>query len=165
MAGGHCPPAPAGVAPERRSELGRRSAHQSCQHCGALASGYQLEIEELGIAHGVLREEMGSRGVKLFSCFHTLQFGLFFSLLSEFFSFEFLSNLSLGPGCISEKVEASKRCCDTKRCVDGVRAGLLPSPGEEGGTAEFSGARVSLGIPKSSVNSPFPPCPESWGSP
>lgn len=41
-----------------------------------------------------------------------------------------------------------------KRCVD-----LLPSPGEEDGTAEFTGARVSLAVPKSSVNSPF------WGSP
>lgn len=31
--------------------------------------------------------------------------------------------------------------------VFGVGAGLLLSPGEEDGTAEFSGARVSLGIP------------------
>lgn len=37
---------------------------------------------------------------------------------------EFLSKLSLGPGCISEKVGASQRCCDTRRGVDGVRAGL-----------------------------------------
>lgn len=50
-----------------------------------------------------------------------------------------------------------------QRGAGGVRAGLLLSPGEEGGTAEFSGARVSLGVPESSVNSPFPP--ESWGSP
>lgn len=41
-------------------------------------SGYQLEMEELGRAHGVLREEMGTKGVRLFSCFRTLQFGLFF---------------------------------------------------------------------------------------
>lgn len=68
---------------------------------------------------------MGSKGVRLFSCFHTpFKFGLFFSLWSEFFSLEFLSNLSLGPGCISEKVGASQRCCDTRRGVDGVRAGL-----------------------------------------
>lgn len=43
--------------------------------------------------------------------------------------------------------------------VFGVGAALLPSPGEEDGTAEFSGA----GIPwdtESSVNSPFAPCPE-----
>lgn len=61
-----------------RSELGRGSAHQSSQHCGALASGYRLEIEELGAACGVLRGEMGSKGVSLFSCFNTLQFGLLF---------------------------------------------------------------------------------------
>lgn len=45
--------------------------------------------------------------------------------------------------------------------MDGVRAGLLPAPGEEDGTPELGGARLSLG--KSSVNSPCPP--ESWGSP
>lgn len=42
-----------------RSQLGRGAALQSSQHCGTPASGYPLEIEELGTAPGVLGEEMG----------------------------------------------------------------------------------------------------------
>lgn len=68
----------AGLEPWGTLGLAGVTAHQSPQHCAALASGYRLEIEELGIAHGVLREEMGSKGVSLFSCSNTLQFGLFF---------------------------------------------------------------------------------------
>lgn len=61
-----------------QGSLGRRSAHQGSQHCRALASGFRLEIGELGTARGVLREEMGAKGVSLFPCFDILQFGLFF---------------------------------------------------------------------------------------
>lgn len=100
---------------------------------------------------------MGSKGVRLFSCFrlslaYFFHYGVNFSLSSFFLT------------CPSVLAAFQRRWELPKGAVtpEGVwMVSELASPGQEGGTAEFSGARVSLGAPKSSMNSSH----HAWGSP